>query len=591
MLKRGRMFFRYLRDIYWYVLFACPTLLQLDCCRPVEEIKERGLDLDLFVCLARCNSAAAELVRASEASSDVAPSGFPSSEIPTSAFPLGSGLAAFRRAVIAASRQGEGEFMVLSYSRKALGQTGDGHFSPLGGYHAGRDMVLILDVARFKYPPHWVPLSLLWRAMQLIDAETALPRGYVTLRRLASAPLLLFHMPAGAEATCSTSSPTLGGGGGSSSSSCSGSVPLVGPSCLNRRIHASLETGLKACRGALQAEATETTTGDRNGASIDLATAVRLFVTTLEGSTAAATALSSVAQLPLISSNTASAATQPDLLSAPTLSAASTAEQQPRQHQCHSSSCSSGGCAAPCDVAPAAASRVGGSAVLPSAPSSAASSPRVTAMTSLDVEEPRCVDKLSREHIGAAAALISDLEGSRLYPLVVSALRAHYGNATGALPPLQQQQAKLAAALSTPPAVDSFGDGADRATIILTSDDDAESGANNAVRAVASTSSTTTTAGPITTSAAALDVHASCDSHGMSCIRVRKSHVLTMLLLAFALRPASVSSSALVFPAASAEALLVQAVGQCIEDGSPLLRHEASVIRDQLRTANCSLLQ
>ena len=38
--------------------------------------------------------------------------------------------------------------MIVSYSRKALGQTGDGHYSPIGGYHAATDQVLILDVAR-----------------------------------------------------------------------------------------------------------------------------------------------------------------------------------------------------------------------------------------------------------------------------------------------------------------------------------------------------------------------------------------------------------------------------------------------------------
>ena len=56
-------------------------------------------------------------------------------------------------------------------------QTGSGHFSPIGGYHAGRDMVLILDVARFKYPPHWVPLTLLWDAMSTIDNATGQQRG------------------------------------------------------------------------------------------------------------------------------------------------------------------------------------------------------------------------------------------------------------------------------------------------------------------------------------------------------------------------------------------------------------------------------
>ena len=60
-------------------------------------------------------------------------------------------------------------------------QTGSGHFSPIGGYHAGKDMVLILDVARFKYPPHWVPLTLPWDAMNTVDDDTGLYRGYVNI--------------------------------------------------------------------------------------------------------------------------------------------------------------------------------------------------------------------------------------------------------------------------------------------------------------------------------------------------------------------------------------------------------------------------
>jgi hypothetical protein len=62
-------------------------------------------------------------------------------------------------------------------------QTGTGHFSPIGGYHAGRDMALILDVAWFKYPPHWVPLTLLWEAMDRTDETTAQRRGYGFLLR------------------------------------------------------------------------------------------------------------------------------------------------------------------------------------------------------------------------------------------------------------------------------------------------------------------------------------------------------------------------------------------------------------------------
>lgn len=56
-------------------------------------------------------------------------------------------------------------------------QTGTGHFSPIGGYHAEKDMALILDVARFKYPPHWVPLSLLWEAMDTVDDASGHRRG------------------------------------------------------------------------------------------------------------------------------------------------------------------------------------------------------------------------------------------------------------------------------------------------------------------------------------------------------------------------------------------------------------------------------
>lgn len=51
---------------------------------------------------------------------------------------------------------------------------GDGHISPVGGYHPKKDMVLILDVARFKYPPHWVPLKLLFESMKALDQTTGI---------------------------------------------------------------------------------------------------------------------------------------------------------------------------------------------------------------------------------------------------------------------------------------------------------------------------------------------------------------------------------------------------------------------------------
>ena len=38
-------------------------------------------------------------------------------------------------------------------------------------------MVLILDTARFKYPPHWIPLSVLLEAMNTIDKDTGIKKN------------------------------------------------------------------------------------------------------------------------------------------------------------------------------------------------------------------------------------------------------------------------------------------------------------------------------------------------------------------------------------------------------------------------------
>lgn len=48
---------------------------------------------------------------------------------------------AFQREV-ARCTSSDGEHIIASYSRKTLQQTGDGHFSPIGGYHPGEDQVL-----------------------------------------------------------------------------------------------------------------------------------------------------------------------------------------------------------------------------------------------------------------------------------------------------------------------------------------------------------------------------------------------------------------------------------------------------------------
>lgn len=59
--------------------------------------------------------------------------------------------------------------IVVNYHRAAAGQVGGGHFSPIGAYDAASDSFLILDVARYKYPPMWISADRLYEAMNTQD--------------------------------------------------------------------------------------------------------------------------------------------------------------------------------------------------------------------------------------------------------------------------------------------------------------------------------------------------------------------------------------------------------------------------------------
>ena len=74
-------------------------------------------------------------------------------------------------------------FLIANFSRQVLKQTGDGHFSPIAGYHKSSDSVLVMDTARFKYPPFWVQLPLLWEAMGASDPLTGEARGYFVVEK------------------------------------------------------------------------------------------------------------------------------------------------------------------------------------------------------------------------------------------------------------------------------------------------------------------------------------------------------------------------------------------------------------------------
>lgn len=143
----------------------------LDCCTPLEQVRLAGVSMKELACLARCNGADTEVRHAEEQT-----------------------LERFRASVERAARSGADDVVIASYSRARLGQTGSGHFSPIGGYHRGRDLALVLDVARFKYPPHWVPLASLREAMLEVDSATARSRGWLELRRRAGPSSVAFFI-------------------------------------------------------------------------------------------------------------------------------------------------------------------------------------------------------------------------------------------------------------------------------------------------------------------------------------------------------------------------------------------------------------
>ena len=91
-------------------------------------------------------------------------------------------LAAFRRLVIA-NQANPHDRLLVNYLRTGIGQEGGGHISPVAAYHAPTDRVLILDVARYRYPSVWVPLASLWQAIRTTDPDSGLSRGLVIVSR------------------------------------------------------------------------------------------------------------------------------------------------------------------------------------------------------------------------------------------------------------------------------------------------------------------------------------------------------------------------------------------------------------------------
>ncbi|KAI9485965.1 MAG: Phytochelatin synthase-domain-containing protein [Benjaminiella poitrasii] len=129
---------------------------QMKTCSPEKSIKEHGIPFDEFTCIAQahCKVQPRRGVSYQQFISDL--------ESVTS---------------------DTVSQMVVNYSRLALGQQDPlAHFSPIGGYNKAENQVLIMDVARGKYPSVWVNSKDLYTAMmQVSQEESGLSRGYFVL--------------------------------------------------------------------------------------------------------------------------------------------------------------------------------------------------------------------------------------------------------------------------------------------------------------------------------------------------------------------------------------------------------------------------
>jgi hypothetical protein len=92
------------------------------------------------------------------------------------------------RALLRRSLADPNDRLVVNYHRPAVGQAGGGHIAPIAAFHAPSDRVLILDVARYRYPSVWVPVVDLWQAIRAVDASSGRSRGVLAVRRAPSQP-------------------------------------------------------------------------------------------------------------------------------------------------------------------------------------------------------------------------------------------------------------------------------------------------------------------------------------------------------------------------------------------------------------------
>lgn len=87
------------------------------------------------------------------------------------------------RHVLVAALKNPNQCVLGLYQRRELRQIGGGHWSPVAAYDSVSDSFLVLDVARFKYPPVWIDAAAFINSMKTYDITGTHSRGFIIIEK------------------------------------------------------------------------------------------------------------------------------------------------------------------------------------------------------------------------------------------------------------------------------------------------------------------------------------------------------------------------------------------------------------------------
>lgn len=86
------------------------------------------------------------------------------------------------KSILVRALQNPKQIVLALYHRQPLGQQGMAHWSPLAAHDSVTDSFLIMDVARYKYPPVWANATELFNAMQTTNVKGK-SRGFIIIEK------------------------------------------------------------------------------------------------------------------------------------------------------------------------------------------------------------------------------------------------------------------------------------------------------------------------------------------------------------------------------------------------------------------------